>query len=70
MISAAALVQDLPPDLQDIVEAHLFDGESLFKIQRRYKLERRVLEALIAAALVTMRTALRSRGVQSVSDVI
>ena len=67
---AAALVQDLPPDIRSIVEAHFFDGESIFKIQRRYKLKRRDLEAMIEAALLTMRLALRSRGVRAVGDVI
>jgi len=66
----AALVQGLPPDVRKIVEAHFFDGESIFKIQRRYKLKRRDLEMLIQAALVTMRTALRNRGVRAVADVI
>jgi hypothetical protein len=36
---AAALVQDLPPEVRTFVEAHFFDGESIFKIQRRYKLK-------------------------------
>jgi hypothetical protein len=67
---AAALVHDLPPDIRKIVEAHFFDGESIFKIQRRYKLKRRDLESMIQAALVSMRTALRSRGVRAVGDVI
>lgn len=65
---AAAIVNDLQPDVQRIVEAHFFDGESIFKIQRRYKLKRRDLEAMIKAALVTMRMALRSRGVRAVGD--
>ena len=57
---AAALVQDLPPNLQNMVVAHFCDGESIFKIQRRYKLKSRELEATIEAVPVTMRTALRS----------
>jgi hypothetical protein len=67
---AAALVNDLPPDVRNIVEAHFYDGDSIFKIQRRYKLKRRDLEAMIEAALGNMRLALRSRGVRAVSDVI
>jgi hypothetical protein len=67
---AAALVNDLPPDVRNIVEAHFFDGESIFTIQRRYKMRRRDLEAMIEAALLTMRTALQSRGVGAVGDVI
>jgi len=67
---AAAVVADLPPDVRKIVEAHFFDGDSIFKIQRRYKMKRRDLEAMIEAALVTMRTALRSRNVRAVGDVI
>jgi hypothetical protein len=51
-------------------EAHFFDGESIFKIQRRYKLKRRDLGKMIEAALVSMRTALRSRGVCAVADVL
>jgi len=75
MISTAAdlavvLVQELPPDVRKIMEAHFFDGESIFTIQRRYKLKRRDLEAMIEAALLTMRLALRSRGVRAVADVI
>jgi hypothetical protein len=75
MLSTAAdlasnLVLDLPPDVRKIVEAHFFDGESIFKIQRRYKLKRRDLESMIEAALGNMRTALRSRGVRAVRDVI
>ena len=68
--SRVALVNDLPPDVRKIVEAHFFDGESIFKIQRRYKMKRRDLEAMIEAALLSMRTALRSRGVRAVGDVI
>lgn len=60
----------LPPDVRKIVEAHFFDGESIFTIQRRYKIKRRDLDALIEAALVSMRAALRSRGVRAVADVI
>lgn len=67
---AAALVKDLSPDIRKIVEAHFFDGESVLKIQRRYKLKRRDVEAMIEVSLITMRTALRSRGVRAVSDVI
>jgi hypothetical protein len=67
---AAALVNDLPPEVRIIVEAHFFEGESIFTIQRRHGMKRRDLEMLIQAALVTMRTALRSRGVRAVSDVI
>ena len=67
---AVALVHGLPPDVRKIVEAHFFEGESIFTIQRRYKLKRRDLEAMIEAALVTMRTALGSRGVRAVADVI
>jgi len=67
---AATLVNDLPPDVRSIVEAHFFDGESIYKIQRRYKMKRRDLEVMIEAALVKMRLALRSRGVRVVGDVI
>jgi hypothetical protein len=67
---AVAVVKDLPPEVRMVVEAHFFDGESIFKIQRRYNLKRRDLEAMIEAALVTMRTALRRRGVRAVGDVI
>jgi hypothetical protein len=67
---AAALVHDLPSDIRSIVEAYFFDGESIFKLQRRYKLKRRDLEAMIEAALVSMRVTLRSRGVRAVADVI
>jgi hypothetical protein len=67
---AATVVKELPPDVRTVVEAHFFDGESIFKIQRRYKLKRRDLEAMIEAALVTMRSALRSCGVRAVADVI
>lgn len=67
---AATVLKDLPPDLRMVVEAHFFDGESIFQIQRHYKLKRRDLEAMIEAALVTMRSALRSCGVQAVGDVI
>ncbi len=67
---AAALVSDLPPEVRKIVEAHFFDGESVFKLQRRHKMKRRDLEAMIEAALVSMRMALRSRGVRGLADVI
>jgi hypothetical protein len=67
---ASILLEDLPPDVRTVVEAHFFDGESLFKLQRSHKLKRRDMEAMIEAALVTMRTALRGRGVQAVADVI
>jgi hypothetical protein len=63
-------LNDLPPNDRAIVEAHFFDGESMFKIQRHRKMRRRDLENMIEAALATMRTSLRSRGVRSVSDVI
>ena len=66
----AEVLSDLPPDVRTVMEAHFLDGESVFKIQRRYKLKRRDLEALIEAALVTMRTALRSRGVLGMAEVI
>jgi hypothetical protein len=49
---AAVLVHDLPSDLRKIVEAHFFDGESIFKIQCRLKLKRRDLEAMIEAVRV------------------
>jgi hypothetical protein len=49
---AAVLVQDLPPEVPRIVEAHFFDGESNFKIQRRYQLKRWELEAMIEADTV------------------
>jgi hypothetical protein len=52
------------------MEAHFFDDESIFNLQRRYKLKRRDLEAIIEAALVMMRTALQRRGVRAVGDVI
>ena len=65
---ATALVKELPPDVRSIMEAHFFDGESLFKIQRRHKVKRRDMEAITATALVTMRKAMRSRGVQGVAD--
>lgn len=67
---AAALVNDLPPEIRKIVEAHFFDGESVFKLQRRHKMKRRDIEGMIDVALVSMRTALRSRGVRAVADVI
>ena len=38
---AAALVKDLPPDVRKIEEAHFFDGESIFTIQRRHNLKSR-----------------------------
>ena len=49
---------------------HFLEGASVHTLARRYKLERRELEGMIEAALVTMRTALRSRGVRAVGDVI
>ena len=67
---ATALVKELPPDVRKLVEAHFFDGESLFKIQRHHGMKRRDLEAMIEFALVTMRSALRGRGVRAVADVI
>ena len=67
---AVALVADLPPEVRTIVEAHFFDGESVFKIQRQRKMKRRDLKATIEAALGNMRVALRSRGVRAVGDVI
>jgi hypothetical protein len=67
---AATLVQDLPPHVRKIVEARFFDGESILKIQRRYKLKRRDLEAMIQTALATMRTALEIRKIRAVGDVI
>jgi hypothetical protein len=36
---AAALVEDLPPDIRSIVEAHFLGGESIFTMQRRYKFD-------------------------------
>ena len=59
---AAAAVNELPPDVRKIVEAHFFEGESIFTIQRRYKIKRRDLDALIEAALVSMRAALGGVG--------
>ena len=41
-----------------MVEAHYFDGESVFKIQRKRGMKRRDVEGAIAAALETMRTIL------------
>jgi hypothetical protein len=66
----AAVVNDLPPDIRMVVEAHFFDGESIFRIQCRYKLKRHDLEAMIETALVMMKTALRGRGVLAVGDMI
>ncbi len=40
---------------------HIIEGEAMYKIQRRHKTKRRDMEAMIEAALVTMRTALRGR---------
>jgi hypothetical protein len=67
---AAALVRDLQPEVRKIVEAHFFDGESIFTIQRRYKLKRRDLETMIEAALGNMRLVLQSRNVRAVADVV
>lgn len=66
----SATLKEMSPYNRAVLEAHFFDGESIFKIQRRYNLKRRDLEAMIEAALVTMRSALRSRGVRAVADVI
>lgn len=60
----------LPPDVRTIVEAHFLDGDSVFKIQRRFGVKRRDVEAIIEAALAEMETALRSRGVRGMTDVI
>ncbi len=68
----AALVKYLPPHIRSIVEAHCFDGESIFKIQRQRKMKRRNLEALIEATLVTMQEwiAATSGRFRAVADVI
>ena len=46
---------------------HFLDGASVHTLARRYKMKRRDLEAMIEAALVSMRMALRTRGVRGVA---
>jgi hypothetical protein len=55
----AALVNDFPPDVRKIVEAHFFDGESIFNIQRRYNLKHCdpgefMIEAALAGVMFAM----------------
>lgn len=49
---------------------HRWIGQESLVLQSAEVLKRRDLEAMIEAALVSMRTALRSRGVRAVADVI
>ncbi len=67
---ADSLVRDLPTEVRKVVEAHFFDGESLFKIQRRVNLNCRDVSKIIEDALVTMRSGMLRRGVLTVNDVI
>lgn len=60
----------LPPFERTVMTDHFLDGASVHTLARRYKMKRRDLEAMIEAALLTMRTALQSRGVGAVGDVI
>ena len=46
---AAALVNDLPPEVRKSLDAHFLDGKASFKIQRWHKLKRRDLEAMSEA---------------------
>jgi DNA-directed RNA polymerase specialized sigma24 family protein len=60
----------LPPDVRTVVEAHFLDGDSIFKIQRRFGVKRRDVEAMIETALAEMGMAFRSHGVRGMTDVI
>jgi len=66
----AAALNELPSEIRTLVEAHFFDCESVFKIQRHHQMKRRDIEATIAAALANMRTTLRSRGFNEMSDLM
>lgn len=65
-----ALVDGLPPELRKLVEAHFFDGESVYRLQRQRKMKRRDLEAMLDGAKDRMRMALHIRGVARFSDVL
>jgi len=60
----------LPPDVRTVVEAHFLEGDSVLKIQRRFGVKRRDVEAMIETGLAEMGTALRSHGVRGMTDVI
>jgi DNA-directed RNA polymerase specialized sigma24 family protein len=63
-------LETLPPFERALMADHFLDGASVHTLARRYSVKRRDIEATIEAALVTMRTALCSRGVRAVGDVI
>lgn len=65
-----AALEELPFNVRGLVEAHFFDGESIFKIQRYHKIRRRKIEASITSALERMRTYMLHRDVQAVNDLI
>jgi hypothetical protein len=65
-----AALEMLPPFERTLMTDHFLDGASVHTLARRHKLKRQDLEVMIEAALVTMRMALRGRGVWSVDDVI
>jgi len=67
---AAVALDQLPTNIRSMVDSHFLDGESVFKIQRQRRMKRWDVEVAIRAAVVTMRTALRGRGVLGMADVI
>ena len=68
MITTA--LQTLPAFQRSLVTAHFIDGDSIWKIMRHSNLKRKEIESAIQAALTTMKEVLRSRGIETVSDVV
>ena len=65
-----AALNELSPDIRTAVEAHFFDGASIFTIQRQCKAKRQDVEECITTALNEMRVYMRRRGIQGSSDVL
>ena len=66
----SAALDELSPDIRSMMDAHFFDGDSTFRIQRQRHMKRRDVETVIGAALETMRISLRLRGVRGFGDVM
>jgi DNA-directed RNA polymerase specialized sigma24 family protein len=66
----AHALEQLSPELRSVVEAHVFDDQSVYTLVRRRGLPKRDIESTLAAAFDAMRYALVRRGVRGVGDVV
>lgn len=65
-----AAIDDLPPLQRSLIRESFLEGESIYALMKRHDMKRAQIESTIEAGIALMRTALRSRGVVSIADVI